>query len=260
MKTMKTIKILLSMIALGFLINSCNDNDDTNQSYPYAVRLTDAPGPYNEVNVDVQGVEITGNGGKTVLLNVKKGIYNLLELTNGVNELIATDTLEVSKVAQIRLILGTNNTVVVDNVSYPLDTPSAEQSGLKIQVHQTLQANVLSTILLDFDANKSIVDNGNGTYKLKPVIRTIEAATSGSIKGKITPIGTIAAVEAKNTTTALTYSTNVDANGEFLVMGLPPGTYTITITPDSPFKPATKTDIVVTAGATADIGTTVLLP
>jgi hypothetical protein len=41
----------------------------------------------------------------------------------------------------------------------------------------------------DFDANKSIVKLGNGGYKLKPVIRTVETAISGAIKGTITPIG-----------------------------------------------------------------------
>jgi hypothetical protein len=54
----------------------------------------------------------------------------------------------------------------------------------------------LYTVLLDFDANKSIVKQGNGTYSLKPVIRTIEQAISGAVKGKITPVGTMAVVEA----------------------------------------------------------------
>lgn len=254
---MKKMKIVLSFIMLGLLVISCN-SDDTKSSYPYAVRLTDAPGPYDEVNVDIQGVEITGEGGATVSLNVKKGIYNLLDFSNGVDTLIATDSLEVSKVEQIRLILGTNNTVVLNNVSYPLSTPSAEQSGLKLQVHQTLQQGILYSVLLDFDANKSIVSTGNGTYKLKPVIRTIETAISGSIRGKITPAGTMAVVQATSVT-AETYTTNVNENGDFLIMGLPPGTYSITITPALPFVAATKTDIIVTAGATADIGTIILL-
>lgn len=254
---MKKIKIILSFIMLGLIINSCN-NDDTNASYPYSVRLTDAPGPYDEVNVDIQGVEVIGEDGKTVVLNVKKGIFNLLEFSNGVDTLLATDSLEISSVKQIRLILGANNTVVLDGVSYPLRTPSAEQSGLKLKVNQTLQEGILYTVLLDFDANKSVVKLGNGEYQLKPVIRTIEKAISGSIKGKITPIGKMAVVEATSAT-AVSYTSNVNENGDFLVMGLSPGTYTITITPALPSLPVTKTDIVVTAGITTDIGAFIIL-
>lgn len=250
---MKKIKIILSFITLGLLITSCNNDDNQNAKYPYAVRLTDAPGPYDEVNVDIQGVEVMGENGKTVILNVKKGIYNLLELSNGVDALIATDSLEMSKVTQIRLILGTKNTVVLDNVTYPLSTPSAQQSGLKLQVNQSLEEGILYSVLLDFDANKSIVNLGNGGYQLKPVIRTLEKATSGSIKGRITP-GVMAVVEAKSTTTLLSYSTNVNESGEFMVMGLPPGIYTITVTPTLPLLPITKTDVVVTAGLTTEIG------
>lgn len=252
---MKKIKIILSFIVLGIIMTSCNNNDETASSYPYAVKMTDAPGPYQKVNVDLVGVEVTGDGGETVMLNVKKGIYNLLDLTNGTTTLIATDTLQISKVAQIRLILGTNNTVVVDNVTYPLSTPSAEQSGLKLQVHQTLEQGILYSVLLDFDANKSIVNTGNGAYKLKPVVRTIETAISGNIKGKITPVGSSAVVTAVDVVTNLSYSTSVSATGEFLLMGLPSGTYTVTVTPVSPLLPVIKSTIVVTVGNTNDLGT-----
>jgi hypothetical protein len=253
---MKKIKIILSFIVLGIIMTSCNNNDETASNYPYAVKMTDAPGPYQAVNVDLIGVEVTGNGGETVMLNVKKGIYNLLDLTNGKSTLIATDTLQISKVEQIRLILGTNNTVVVDNTTYPLSTPSAEQSGLKLQVHQTLEQGIMYNVLLDFDANKSIVNTGNGAYKLKPVVRTIETAISGNIKGKITPVGSLAVVTAVDAVTNLSYSTSVSATGEFLLMGLPSGTYTVTVTPVFPLLPVIKSTIVVTVGNTTDLGTT----
>jgi hypothetical protein len=81
----------------------------------------------------------------------------------------------------------------------------------------------LYTVLLDFDANKSIVKQGNGTYSLKPVIRTIEQAISVVlVKGKL-PVGTMAVVEAS--ASGVSYTSNVNDNGDFMVMGLPPGTY-----------------------------------
>jgi len=241
---------------LGFTIFSCK-KESVKSTYPYAIRMTDVPGPYNAVYIDLQGIEITGNGGQTLLTNVKTGIYNLLDFSNGKDTLIASGILEDATVQQIRLILGSNNSVLVGNVSYPLSTPSADQSGLKLQVHQTLQAGVLYSVLLDFDANKSIVDEGNGTYKLKPVIRTIEAALSGAIRGKITPIGTIAQVTATSSSN-ISYSSTVNANGDFLLMGIPTGTYSVTVTPALPLSPVTQNNVMVLTGITTNTGTIIL--
>ncbi len=218
--------------------------------------MTDAPGPYGAVYVDIVGVEITGTNNDAVLLNVNPGIYNLLNFSNGKDTLIGTGSLDVGSVEQIRLILGSRNSVMINNVSYPLSTPSAEQSGLKLQVHKTLEAGVEYEILLDFDANQSIIETGNGTYKLKPVIRTIDNAISGSIKGKITPIGQIATITATSSTSS--YSSVVNANGDFLIKGLPAGTYSVTITPVSPLVAVIKTNIIVTTGVSTNIGTTIL--
>ncbi len=261
---MKKLIFILSFIALGITFNSCNDDDDSSPSpeakYPYSVRMTDAPGPYDAVYVDLVGVEVTGDNNETVSLNTSAGIYNLLDLTNGVTTLIATSIEDEARVSQIRLILGTNNSVVIGGVTYPLSTPSADQTGLKILVNQTFQANVANTILIDFDANQSVVALGNGDYKLKPVLRTIAATSTGSIKGNITPVGTIAAVSATSATTGIIYSTNVDDMGNFQILGLPPGTYSVTITPPSPLLPVTQTNVVVLANAATDIGLVALVP
>jgi hypothetical protein len=83
--------------------------------------MTDAPGPYQQVNVDVMGVEITGDGGQSVTL-MWFLVFMIFLNYQMVEKLIATDTLEISKVQQIRLILGTRNTVVLDGITYPLST------------------------------------------------------------------------------------------------------------------------------------------
>jgi Domain of unknown function (DUF4382) len=252
---MKKTKILFSTLLLimaGVTIFSCSKSDSSSSTYPLNIRMTDEPGPYDAVFIDLRRVEITGNDNKAVTLNVHPGIYNLLDFSNGLDTLIAYGNLENPTVQQIRLILGPDNTVVVKNVRYPLSTPSAEQSGLKLQVHETMQAGVLYTILLDFDANKSIIQTGNGSYKLKPVIRSILVASSGSIKGKITPVGTSAYVTA--TSNGISYSSNVNENGEFLIMGLPAGIYSFTITPSLPLLPVTRNNIEVKTGVISNVG------
>ena len=249
---MKKIMLALTMVVSGITFYSCN-NDSTAKNYPYSVRMTDAPGPYEKVNIDLQAVEVTGSNGQLVTLNTTAGIYNLLDFTNGLSTLIATSNLSDAQVGQIRLILGPNNTVVVRGITYPLSTPSAEQSGLKLLINQTLQADIQNQILIDFDANASVIQTGNGTYKLKPVLRTLVTAISGKINGNITPVGILAAVSATSTDN-ITYSSNVNNLGFFQISGLPPGTYSFTITPLLPMLPVTRLNVVVVAGASTNLG------
>lgn len=259
---MKKLNLILSLFMLGFIMNSCSNNDSKTASYPIAIKLTDAPGPYDKVNIDLQGVEVTGSDGKNVTLNVNKGVYNLLDLSNGKTALIASDNLNIAKIEQIRLILGPNNTVVIGGVSYPLSTPSAEQTGLKLQVHATLQAGILYSVLFDFDAYKSIVVTGNNTYKLKPVIRNVETAMLGSIKGKIAPTGLALVTVVNATDPTMTYSTPVNATtGEYLVVGLPSGTYNVTVTTGTIAVPKLTVinNVIVTGGLTTDMGIIAIL-
>lgn len=255
---MKKLFFLLFAITAAITLNSCskdsNDSNDPNTtSYPFNVHITDAPGPYEQVNIDLQAVEVTGGNGKTVTLNTTAGIYNLLRFVNGQSILIATSTLNDANVKQIRLILGPNNTVVVGGVSYPLSTPSAEQSGLKLLINQTLTADIENNILIDFDANTSIIQTGNGAYKLKPVLRTIVTEMTGNIKGSITPTNAFSVVTVTSSTN-IVYSSIVNSSGEFQILGLPVGNYIFTVTPLLPLLPVTKVNVVVEAGVTTNLG------
>lgn len=252
---MKNIMCIMFFGLVVLLVPSCT-KDQAKSKSQLSVRMTDAPGDYTAVNIDVQSIEVTGNGGSVVILNTNTAIYNLLDLSNGVNTLIASGDLDAGIVSQIRLILGANNTVTVGGVVHPLSTPSAMQSGLKLQVNQTFEPGVSYSILLDFDASQSIVLQGNGEYQLKPVIRTIDAAISGSIRGSITPIGIIATVTA--TSNGVTYSSVTNASGAFLLAGLPAGIYDITVTPALPKLPVTITGKTVTIGASTNVGIVIL--
>ena len=87
--------------------------------------------------------------------------------------ILAFDTLlQVQRVSQIRLLLGENNTVIDDGVEYPLDTPSGQTSGLKLQVQADLEAGKAYIVTLNFDPYESVKKTGNDKYKLVPVIET----------------------------------------------------------------------------------------
>lgn len=241
----------------GFLLLSifwmaCSDD---NQTAKLEVRLTDAPGDYEEVNIDIQSVEINngeGNSGWTTL-DVESGVYNILELTNGLDTLLASTELPAGRISQIRLILGDNNSVKVNGVTKPLSTPSAQQSGLKLNLQAELSEGITYTITLDFDAARSIVRRGNGSYSLKPVIRALEKATSGSIKGTVTPLEASPAVFAiSGTDTVATAYT--DEAGKFMLRSIPAGTYTVSFDPKTGYVPQQKESVTVTLGTITDLG------
>jgi hypothetical protein len=254
MKRNQILPFLLLLTAESFLFSCTKDKSETTTQNitPFELRMTDATAPYDAVYLDVQGVEVKTDNGASVLLNVNPGIYNLLDYANGNDTLIAVGNIPTSTVSQVRLILGSNNSVLIDSVSYPLNTPSAQESGLKLQVHTALQPGVVYRMLIDFDANRSIVLTGNGTYQLKPVIRVVTQAASGAIHGTVAPaLALPAAVLAVNGSDTL--STTTDASGHFLFQGLTAGTYSVTIIPQPPYMTQTITGVSVTTGTLTEV-------
>ena len=247
----KIILIVLAMV-FGILLNSCSTDSTDSGMYVYNVRMTDAPGPYEEVNIDLQAIEIIGSDGQTLFLNTTAGIYNLLDLSNGISTAIASSELVNVKASQIRLLLGTNNTIKLNGVSYPLDTPGVDQTGLKINVNQTVSDNIDNLILIDFDANNSVVETGAGTYKLKPVLRSVASNAAGNIRGTITPIGSLAVVRATSSSNVV-HCSSVNTLGQFQISGLPAGVYSVTATPTLPLLPVTQAHVTVTANASTSL-------
>lgn len=150
---------------------SCKKDSNNSETSNLQVRLTDAPAAFDQVNVDIREVRVNFRDDSTgwVSLNTNAKVYNLLGLQNGVDTLLATGPVQTGTVKEIRLILGSNNTVVVNRVSYPLTIPSGSESGLKIKISKKLNAT-LETLIIDFDAALSVKQEGSG-YKLRPVLR-----------------------------------------------------------------------------------------
>ncbi|MEN7550869.1 DUF4382 domain-containing protein [Rapidithrix thailandica] len=236
---MKTrIKLIFqAVMLLGILsLTACN-NDDEVSTARFQVKLTDAPADYDEVNVDIQGIRINttdGEEGWVDLDGVHTGVYNLLDFTAGSDTLLADVILPVGTVHQLRLVVGDNNSLKIGDDILPLKTPSGQQSGLKLNIDAELKEGITYTLILDFDAARSVVKAGNsGKYNLKPVIRATAEANSGSIKGWIVPLEADATVLAIQGTDTL--GTYPDAMGNFLFRGVKPGTYQVNIIPENLF-------------------------
>jgi hypothetical protein len=255
----RTIKLLIFVVLCGLTFGFQSCSKDKGISYAtLQVKLTDAPANYDQVLIDIQDVQVNlsdssdENGWSS--LGVSPGVFNLLDFRNGMDTLLAQAELPAGKISQIRLVLGTGNQVNVDGVLHDMNTPSGEQSGLKLNLHTELTAGITYTLWIDFDAARSVVKKGNGTYSLKPVIRAFSNPTSGAIAGIVDPAESLSYLFIVNSTD--TIGTMASQEGSFLLRGVPEGTYTLNINPTvGDIADKTIDGIVVTLGEQTNLGT-----
>ena len=262
-KKFVTFAFFLTIVSLAVFI-SCKKNGTGDGNARLQVYLTDGPGDYQAVYIDVKDVQINVTGdadnGWQSLKGVNAGVYDLLRLVNDEDTILADAEIPSGRLHQIRLVLGTENYVKLEGTTdlVKLETPSAQQSGLKLNVQYDVTDERLYTILLDFDVAKSIVKTGNSKYILKPTIRAILNAVGGTIKGVVMPKDFQTAIYAVQgvDTIATTFTGNT---GGYIIKGLPAGSYDVFYRPSSiTYKDSLRTGISVMFNTTTKIDTTFL--
>lgn len=249
----------IAAISAFTLFSACDkaDTNPGNGSSHLDLYLTDSPGDYKEVWIDIQQVMVkpsnadsAGDTGWKEVPLLRPGLYNLLEFRNGADTVLGGVDLPAGKVSQIRLILGDNNYVILnDGTKEMLTTPSAQQSGLKLNVQADLKPGIDYALVLDFDAARSIVKAGNsGKYILKPVIRTFAREAGGAIEGVVLPAAAGAHITAIMNTDTL--GAIPDSVGAYKFWGIEAGTYQLVFSADTTtgYKNDTLQNVLVKTG------------
>jgi len=257
----------LIALLLGFGLTACSNGDGMGTM---RISLTDAPADYAEVNIEIHQVlvkenddddldetedmdaeELEDEGWKVVFNDTIT--VNLLDYQNGAILDLGEVELETGRYNQVRLVLGDENNVVLNNGNtFRLNTPSGQTSGYKLLVQADIEEDQVYDLVIDFDASRSIVVTGNGSYILKPVLKTANLTASGSISGTILPIDENPYVYA--ITGSDTSGTQADENGDFRIIGLDNGTYKIEIkSTNEAYRDSTITDIKVEDGEDVEI-------
>ena len=257
----KKARVSIALLFSCILFFSCQKNDNpSSDKARLQVRLTDSPDPnVKEVWIDVQKVLINmGDTSWITLGGAHPGVYNLLDFTNGKDTVLADAEISAGNISQIRLLLGDNNFIITNSGDrIDLTTPSAQQSGLKVQVNKSVTGGLLYRLILDFNAGESIIKAGNsGKFILKPVLRIISFVPSGgNIKGVVIPDSVRTAIYAIDgtDTVASTYTDTV--NGNFWFGDIPAGSYLLSFVPaDTAYKNADR-NVSVMLGQTTVVDT-----
>jgi len=259
--------LMVALLTVGIVsLVGCSDSTEPQASGPGYIKVSmiDAPGDFDEVNVEVIRVEVhRGDEGTTEdsgwhTIDIDTTYVDLLTLTDGNSAVLADSTLPSGYYTQIRLILGDGNTVVVDGQSHDLEVPSSANTGLKLNHPFTLDAGATYEVTLDFDADQSVHMTGNGRYMMKPVIRIMVNQTSGSLRGVVEPVDARAMVwTTAGDDTITAYADTL--SGMFRFVMLPAGDFDLNISATAgTYRDSVLFDIPVTAGQMTDIGTVTL--
>jgi hypothetical protein len=273
MKTILNYFMLALIAVVGF---SCNNSDDLDAgSAKVNFYLVDAPGDFDEVWIEVIALRVKANDNDSsndlnddsdesswVEIPYEDGsrYVNLLALTGENSLLLGTETFPEGKIEQLRLVLGSDNYVVKGGKRSELKTPSAQQSGLKIKLDESIDGGRSYDIVIDFDVEKSIVVAGNsGNIILKPVLRAYVTEATSGIMGQVFPkeaqFVAVKAMKGDNV-----YNTGVDENGNFKIQGMDDGVYTLTFTPNEAYKGKEIGGVLVEEGKIKTMDPITLLP
>lgn len=253
---------MVAVISVSVIFYSCQkdisgNTSDINKPHGVTIYLTDHQTPvFDSVFVDLQGLEVkleddTLPNSGWVNLNINPGVYNILRFRNGLDTLFATGTLPNARVKKVKLILGTQNSVMKNGQVFPLRIKDEDREVIANLDASNFEITTSGQVLfwIDFDAGNSIqVDNSgsgnNNGYRLKSHIKIFTRSHSGEIEGKVLPLAAdpiVKAVIGSDTATAIPD----DDDGEFKIVGLTAGTYKLIIDGQNGYNDTTINNVIV---------------
>ncbi len=184
--------LLATMGTLALVLAGCSDGSSS-QNSALSVSITDAPvDGVQAVVIEFTKVQVNSSSGTLdFTLETPKQI-DLLQLTNGRSEfLLDEQILAAGEYQWIRLfvdVTDTTHSYVTDSTGdHPLEIPSNDQTGLKINRPFSISTDGTAAFVIDFDLRKSLhlPSSAGRPYKLRPTLRMVSATVVGGITGTV---------------------------------------------------------------------------
>ena len=274
-----TLIAIVSLVAVACNKSTSVENGPGIQEVNFM--LTDGPGSYDNVFIDIKSLQIVIDTAKEgsrkrdtcnwdhigshresrrdsglvwTTIPIKAGVYDILKFRNGLDTLFASANVPKGSVRLVRIEFGTNNSVVKDSVTHPLNlSPNLPNFiVIKLKGHEFEEfASRRHRIWLDFDVSRSIIEV-NGRFYLIPVMHTFVEKNTASVAGKVKPRDAKAVITLFNNTDTAYALPNKE--GEFKMRGLKDGTYTLFVKASNGYRDTTINNVVVVQPKTTSVG------
>lgn len=260
-------------LAAALAVAGCGGGGGSSGTGTLKLALTDAPAcGFDAVHITVEKIRVhrsssagDADAGWSELTLAPARRIDLLSLTNGVLEELGQTQLPAGTYTQLRLVLaeGAGGGAPVHAVrpsggaEVALETPSASQSGLKLNVDLRVEPDKVADFVLDFDACRSVVQRGGSArFHLKPVIAVIPRLSDAGqrVVGYVDPALVLPTtrislqrngVEQKATLPLAAPGPDL---GKFVLYPVPAGDYTLVVSAEGRAT-AVMTGVPVTTGA-----------
>lgn len=274
-----TLIAIVSLVAVACNKSTSVENGPGIQQVNFM--LTDGPGSYDNVFVDIKSLQIVidtaregsrkrdtcnwdhigsnresrkDSGLVWTTIPIKAGVYDILKFRNGLDTLFASANVPKGSVRLVRIEFGTNNSLVKDSVTHPLNlSPNLPNFiVIKLKGHEFEEfASRRHRLWLDFDVRRSIIE-ANGRFYLVPVMHTFVEKNTASVAGKVKPRNAKAVITLFNNTDTAYALPNKD--GEFKMRGLKDGTYKLFVKASNGYRDTTINNVVVVQPKTTSVG------
>ncbi len=169
MRTASTPTLIILLALLASLATACGGTplSPSGQGILH-IQLTDAPtDEVSEVNVFIVGLTMKHSERPVERIASESVLVNLMDLED-TSVLLVTLSVEPGTYEFIQVDLDESGSYVVESGEpKPLQIPSTE---IKVLGGFEVQPGGITTLLLDFDGDQSLVQEGNGEWLLQPVI------------------------------------------------------------------------------------------
>lgn len=235
------------------------------------VLLTDAPFPFDSVaSVNIYVVSIAASTSadtsapvtpQWVTITTPHKRFDLLELQQGRTELVGAGLLPSGQYKALRMVIDTDSSSILlnDGREATVHWPVSGELTLNALVESPVAVpDAGADIVIDFDVGRSFIQGGPFVEPLPgysppidqfifiPWIRAVNRAATGAIAGVVRgdrdgdgtpePVANAAITIFRSSDTSLALygasaTGRTDANGQYKVAFLPPGTYTVNVDP-----------------------------
>ncbi len=290
MKPRQVLFTALMAVAVAISVTACKKSDSAQSpagQQHLSLYLTDGPGFFDKVLVEIKSVQVLVDTGKNTRghdnddwdrigerrdrddkkdsslvwanLNISAGIYDILNLRNGLDTLLGATNIPKGAIRLIKIEIGTNNSLVKDSTVYPLKWPANLPNYvlIKLKGHECEEYMPGKVRLwLDFDINRSMIQGRNNEFYLKPIFHFFIVRNTASVSGRVSPNDAKAVITLFNATD--TAYALPDREGRFKMRGLNDGTYSLFVNASNGYADTTLQNIKVAAPKETSVGSIVL--